>query len=235
MKKLILLLTILISMTVCVEAKTVRKAAAEAVGFFGIVEGQTPEAIYKCKNYRLVAEEDVVPAATAIGAGLLIPKNGVLDMDSEDLTPVINGITSYGIRNGYKVVTDVFANGEIDRAAVTDETFTLTELSSGEQYTALIKYNKCVAVLPLGDLKKPVLYKARMYVADGNTISFDSVMRYSLGQWMDAGLNGRLLFGQPHGFEISADILNTQYMDKTVYFYADAYEQVVKIYAMREE
>jgi len=48
-------------------------------------------------------------------------------------------------------------------------------------------------------------------------------------------LNGRLLFGQPHGFEISADILNTQYMDKTVYFYADAYEQVVKIYAMREE
>ncbi len=233
MKKLILLLTILISMTVCVEAKTVREAAAEAVSFFGIAEGQTPDAIKKCKNYRLIAEEDVAPAATAIGAGLLIPKNGVLNMDSEDLTPVINGITSYGIKNGYKVVTDVYANGEIDKASVTDETLTLTELESGTEYTALIKRNKCVAVMPLGDLKKPVLYKARVFISDGNIISFDNVMRYSLGQWMDAGQNGRLLFGTFDG--TTADVINTQYMDKTVYFYADAYEPTVKIYAMRSE
>lgn len=225
----------LCALTVSVCAKTVREACVEVSEHFGAPLTQNTEIIKKCKNYRSISESDAEIAARAMSAGLLIPKNNVLNMDSEDLTPVIDGITAYGIKNGYKVVTDKYYNGAIDNAPVTEDAFLLTDPVHGEEYTALIKENKCAAVMPLGTLKRPVLYKAKLYIADGGTIAFDSVMRYSIGMWMDAGLKGRLLLAEPVGFSVDADLLNQQFIDKTIYFYGDAYDQTVKIYSMRSE
>ncbi len=231
MKKLLLILAIM-CVGLSVEAKTVREATAEALNHFKIEESANTSAIRRCKNYASIDEADVYVAATALDAGILIPKNNVLNMDSEDLTPLVNGITSYGIKSGkYKVTTGVFANGEIDKAAVTEDSFKLCQLETGKEYTALIRNNRCEAVLPLGDIKKPVLYKGRIFIADGNLISFDRVQRYSMGKWMDAGLGGRLLFGTPVGFTVPD--INTLHIDKEVYIYADAYEDTVKIYGMR--
>lgn len=234
MKKLTVLIIMLLCLTISAEAKTVREAAKEAVDFFGVEQGAFPDAYKKCKNYRTIAEDDIALASDAIGFGLLIPQNGVLNMDSEDLTPIIDGITSYGIKSGYKVVTEKFTNGEFDKAPVSDNTFVLEPLEKEKVYTALIKNNVCVAAVPTGEVKKPTLYKARLYVADGNFVSFVDVMRYSLGKWMDAGCGDNLMFCEMYGTNISADVLNN-YMDKTVYFYADKSDPIVKIYSMRYE
>lgn len=234
MKKFVLLCACIMCMTVTVQAKTVRTATEEALEFFKIQQSENSAAIRKCRNYASIAEDDVLLAQTALDAGILVLKNGVLNMDSEDLTPIINGITSYGIKSGeYKVVTAVYQNGEIDKAPVTDETFLLSPIASGNEYTALIKNNKCAAVFEPGDIKNPVLYKGRLYIADGNDICFDNVQRYSLGKWINVDTKGRLMIGQTVGFSVSADDINANYLDKTVYFYADATDETVKIYGMR--
>ena len=233
MKKLILLCAFVLFFSISAEAKTVREGTKEVLNHLKIEESANTSAIRKCKNYASINEDDVPLAATAIEAGVLIPKNGVLNMDSDDLTPLINGLTSYGIKTGYKVVTGKFNKDEIEKTPVTEDTFLLCELIKGEEYTALIRNNKCEIVMPVGEIKKPVLYTGRIFIAQGNVISFDNVQRYSMGMWMDAGLNGRLLFGTPVGFSISDYEINTKYIDKTVFFYADASEDTVKIYGMR--
>lgn len=234
MKKLLFLLLLILIVPVSANAKTVREAAAEVVQAFNIEESNDRTVLFKCKNYRFIAEEDIPLVMTAIKAGVLIPKNGVLDLDSEDLSPVINGVTSYAIKNGkYKVVTDVY-NGTIDMAAVTDATYKMCELKSNETYTAVIENNKCVAVMPMGDIKKPVLYKAKLYIADIGGASFYDVYRYSMGQWIKANLDNRLLIGEYVGFNLDSELLNGQYLDNTIYLYADSFDYVSKIYAMRK-
>lgn len=217
---------------ISVSAANLGEACAEAADRFGVPETADVSVIRKCKNYRSISDDDAKIAARAMSAGLLYPKDNVLDMKSDDLTPLIDGLTAYGLKNGYKVVTAVYANGEIDKAAVDGDTFVIGELTSGETYTALIKQNRCAAVMTPGTLKKPVLYKARLYIADSGTLAFDGVMRYSLGMWMDAGLNGRLLLGTPEGFSFDPDFANNNLIDKTMYFYADAETSVVKIYSI---
>ena len=215
-----------------VSAANLGEACAEAADHFGVPETADVSIIRKCKNYRSISDEDAKIAARAMSAGLLYPKDNVLDMKNDDLTPLIDGLTAYGLKNGYKVVTAVYANGEIDKAAVDGDTFVIGELTSGETYTALIKQNRCAAVMTPGTLKKPVLYKAQLYIADSGTLAFDGVMRYSLGMWMDAGLNGRLLLGIPEGFSFDPDFANKNLIDKTICFYADAEAPVVKIYSV---
>lgn len=233
MKKLVLLCAILLCFSMSAQAKTVRDGTKEVLDYLKIEESGNTSAIRKCKNYASISEDDVPLAATAIDAGVLIPKDRVLNMDSEDLTPLVNGLTSYGIKNGYKVVTGKFGNNQIEKTPVTEDTFSLCELVNGEEYTALIKNNVCQIVMPVGDIKKPVLYTGRIFIAQGNIISFDNVQRYSMGEWMDSGLHGKLLFGTPVGFSVSEYEINTNYIDKTVYFYGDTSEDVVKIYGMR--
>ena len=117
----------------------------------GVPETADVSVIRKCKNYRSISDDDTKIAARAMSAGLLYPKDNVLDMKSDDLTPLIDGLTAYGLKNGYKVVTAVYANGEIDKAAVDGDTFVIGELTSGETYTALIKQNRCAAVMTPGN------------------------------------------------------------------------------------
>ena len=132
---------------ISVNAANLGEACAEAADRFGVPETADVSVIRKCKNYRSISDDDAKIAARAMSAGLLYPKDNVLDMKSDDLTPLIDGLTEYGLKNGYKVVTSVYANGEIDKAAVDGDTFVIGELTSGETYTALIKQNRFAAVM----------------------------------------------------------------------------------------
>lgn len=234
MKKLLLMVILLLAVPICASAKTVREATLEVISAFDIPASQDAKVLSKCKNYRLIDEADKPLVMTALKGGVLIPKNGVLNLDSEDLSPLINGVTSYAIKSGkYKVVTEKY-NGTIDMAEITDDTYKMCELKSGEYYTAVIENNICVAVMPTGDLIRPVLYKAKLFIADNGGASFYDVYRYSMGQWIKANFDDRLLIGEYSGFNLDCDMLNQQYIDKTMYIYADSFTHISKIYAIRK-
>lgn len=234
MKKILLLVILLLAVPLCASAKTVREATEEVINFFNIPESQDKSVLFKCKNYRFIDEADKPMVMTALKGGVLIPKNGVLNLDSEDLSPLINGVTSYAIKSGkYKVVTEKY-NGTVDMAEITEDTYKMCELKSGEYYTAVIESNKCVVVMPMGDLLRPVLYKAKLYIADNGGASFYDVYRYSMGQWIKANFDERLLIGEYSGFTLDCDMLNQQYIDKTMYIYADSFNHISKIYAIRK-
>ncbi|MBQ3114537.1 MAG: hypothetical protein IJC06_00220 [Clostridia bacterium] len=234
MKKLLFMIILLLAVPLCASAKTVREATLEVIEVFNIPSSDDTAVLYKCKNYRKIDEQDKPLVITALKSGILIPKNGVLDLDSEDLSPVINGVTSYAIKSGnYKVVTEVY-NGTIDMAEITENTYKMCELKSKEYYTAVIQNNKCVAVMPMGDLLRPVLYKAKLYIAEQGGASFYDTYRYSMGQWIKANFDDRLLVGEYSGFTIDHNLLNSEYIDKTMYIYADSFSNISKIFAIRK-
>ncbi|MBO7208718.1 MAG: hypothetical protein J6V58_03160 [Clostridia bacterium] len=234
MKKLLLMVILLLAVPLCASAKTVREATTEVISAFDIPASQDSGVLFKCKNYRLIDEADKPLVMTALKGGVLIPENGVLNLDSEDLSPLINGVTSYAIKSGkYKVVTEKY-NGTIDMAEITDNTYKMCELKSGEYYTAVIENNQCVAVMPMGDLLRPVLYKAKLFIAESGGASFYDVYRYSMGQWIKANFDDRLLIGEYNGFSIDSNLLNEQYIDKTMYIYADSFNHISKFYAIRK-
>ena len=234
MRKFILCIMLMLS-TTSVHADTVAETTGRVMSRFNIpIVDDDVDNLQFYKNHGLVDAQYKPLLSSAVKAGVLIPTDGILTPESEDLLPVKNGIINFGLRNQHvKFTAGKFADNRIGDSVVNKDTVRVDALTEGELYTALVdRDNNVIAVWKPTELIQPTLYRGRLYVKAGDMMVVYATERKAFDMWIVEEIRSSTnrtdqfvevdLTGTTIGLTDDEDV-NEMYMDEFVYFVADGY------------
>ena len=231
MKKLIIVLFALLTLTSGVYADNLGDATANVLSHLNMeTDGDLSPLMY-CKNYSFIPAEYRETVAAGLKYGILATDNGIIKADGNVLKSLYYGLASYSIKsNNYRLVAGYYVGNKISGATVGSSTLCLDELTGSDLFTAMIdKSNNAVIVWRAGNVVLPALYRGTVYICgDGNLVLYNAE-RYSFDSWISAmGGKSYIDVPCPENMSITEDEINLYYIDKTVYFIADSYDNKIK-------
>ena len=228
-KKLILALALSMLVFTAVSADSMLDTAERIMDRLQVEENDNQDVLRKFKNWYYINDEHKPVLAKAANAGLFAPKNNYADIDSGDLTPLVNGVISYGLKNkGYKIVTGAYNTFNVAGAAVNSETVFIDGAPiEGKLYSCLVdKKNNAAVLWEPRDIKLPTVLRGELYISYDNRLVLKSLQRSSYEFWID--VNKQEYTEIEVDFPINMDYLNSYCLDKTIYILADCYDNKIK-------
>lgn len=231
MKKLFLVLLALFMLTSSVYADNLGDATAKVLSHLNVeTDGDLSPLMY-CKNYSFIPDDYKETVAAGLKHGILASDNGVINAEGNVLKSLYYGLASYSIKSdNYRLVAGYYVGNKISGATISSSTLCLDELTGSDLFTAMIdKSNNAVIVWRAGSVVLPALYRGTVYICgDGNLVLYNAE-RYSFDSWVNAmGGKSHIDVPCPENMSITEDEINLDYIDKTVYFIADGYDNKIR-------
>ena len=208
-------------------ASTLKDALLTAMEKSGIEITDDETYADKLQNRRNIVYKNIV--STAIKNGFLVPKNGLINLDGTDFTPLTDAIAKKCLKNDDLrfICGSVTQLEKTEHPVFSDGTFYITENMSREDlnqtdlYTCVINAkNEVLYVWKAGEIKKPCLYRATLYWAEDQKLIVKNLERKAFRFWMPEEKG----FSEIPVKNICIDENFVLYnLDSTVYFLADSY------------
>ncbi|MEE1043073.1 MAG: hypothetical protein UH854_03820 [Clostridia bacterium] len=225
MKKIIGILTVCMCFfNTCVCASSLCEMTQKAVDYFGIKLIDDISAIDKLQNRRSINNPSLI--STAMSNDILIPRNGIVDENGSDYTPLINGlIQKYVNDNNCKFVTgtqvDLTRNKNI---IINKNTFSVIngEMNYTDLYTCVVdKDNVALFIWKATDIKQPSIYRVKLYWLENSELIVTELYRKEYDLWLKESKN------QFYSLDASQVLINDEFvmknLDKYVYVFCDNY------------
>lgn len=206
----------------------------------GIAVEQDTQYAELLHNRRYIQDKQLVH--TALKYGILAPDGYVLDMEGENLIPLLKGILKECLADGQmKVVTGGLRELERQQVAFSDETVYLTEtfsradLNDADLYTAVVNLQEQAVYVWKAQpgLMHPAIYRGTAYWLEDGTLLLKNAQRRHFTYWY--GLEGAYTAADASALGLTAAEFTAKYMDKTVYMVIDDYSGLaVKALAVDE-
>ncbi len=240
MKRLISIMTVCICLFVTnVNAASLSDMTKKVMDYHKIEVENDFSGIDRLQNRRTV--KNPVLISTAIKNGVLIAKNGLVNEDGTDYTPLINGLIKRYVNNSsYKFVSGMYVDLTRNKKIVfNDDTFFVTEnstqsdLNYKDLYTCIVnRENTALFVWSSTDIVQPAIYRAKLYWIEGSEMVVTNVYRKEFDLWLKENSGGFYTLDSS-GINVSQDFI-LKNLDKYVYVFADNYGGKITVKGISE-
>lgn len=236
-KKALAVFIIIITLSQSVFALSIEQMSDKLVEKLNINRELTIDVIKHYKDWRYVDDFYKTSVATALRDGILIPNNKIISPKSEDISPIIKGLTYYGIKNkNYNIVSSVYTMQSIGGATVDIDTMVIVGnecanlgfLTEGTFYNALVdKNNKAVVVWKQNNVKIPTLLRGKLFLKEGSKLILTSLEKPTFDKWTNV-TNKKYIEVELGNVDVMQDKrvvyndeLNSNFLDGFVYILGD--------------
>ncbi len=233
MKKVFAIFIILITISQSVFALSIEQMSDKLVEKLNINRELTTDVIKHYKDWRYIDNFYKISVATAIREGILLPNNKIISPKSEDISPIIKGLTYYGIKNpNYNIVSSVYTLQSIGVAEVNLDTIVIIGneiggmglLTEGIYYNAIVdKNDKATIVWKQNNIKIPTLLRGKLFFKEGNKLILTSLEKSTFGSWSNVA-NEKYIDVELGNINVTQnkriiydDELNSNFLDGFVY------------------
>lgn len=233
MKKVLAILIILITLSQSVFALSIEQMSDKLVEKLNINKELTTDVIKHYKDWRYIDNFYKISVATAIREGILLSNNKIISPKSEDISPIIKGLTYYGIKNpNYTIVSSVYTLQSIGVAEVNLDTMVIIGneiggmglLTEGIYYNALVdKNDKAIIVWKQNNIKIPTLLRGKLFFKEGNKLILTSLEKSTFDKWSNVA-NEKYIDVELGNINVTQnkriiydDELNSNFLDGFVY------------------
>ena len=234
MKKIITVLMVCMLVgNINVSAVNFTDVTKKLVSHFNVQVTDDLSGISKLQNRKNLTNPKLISAA--IKSGVVVARNGLIDEDGKDFTPLTDGIIKRYINDD----NYIFVAGTIDElkkknikldssAFYITENGKNTDISSEELCTCVADKNgKVIFAWKSGDVVSPALYKVKLYWAESGEIIVTNIYRKEYALWIDETTDSfRTLDGTQVGITKEFVMEN---LDKYIYVFADNYGGNIRV------
>ena len=189
----------------------------------------------QCDGFDGTDRENTKLISAAIKNGIIVSRNGLVNENGTDFTPLTDGIIKRYINDdNYIFVTGTVEDLKTKNIIFDKNTFYVTE--NGRQSdvkTAQIctcvadKDGKALFVWKPGEVVKPALYKVKLYWAEEGQLIVTEAYRKEYGVWINES-TGSYIELDSSQVGISKDFV-MQNLDKYIYVFADNFDGSIKV------
>ena len=190
--------------------------------------------ISKLQNRKNLKNPKLISAA--IKNGIIVVKDGLVNEDGTDFTPLTDGIIKRYINNDNYIflsgtAAELKANKNIkmyEDAFFITVNGKLSDFSSSDIVTCVVdKSGKALFVWKGGNIISPSLYKVKLYWAEADELIATNVYRKEYGAWIDES-KGLFTTFDSSRVGITKDFVMKN-LDNYIYIFADNYGEKIKI------
>lgn len=169
--------------------------------------------------------------STAIKSGVIVAKNGVVNENGADLSPLADGLIKRYIADN----SVQFISGKREylirsrNLTFYGKTFYVTENQSVEDinytdiYTCIAdNSNRVLFIWKAGDIVQPAIYKVKLYWLEENELYASEVYRKEYNSWIKESVDGSFAVMDASDVSVSESFI-LENLDKYVYVFADNY------------
>ena len=228
MKKIISLLTVcLCFFNICVSAASLADMTEKIMNYYNEEITDDISGINKLQNRRNIHNPLLI--SSAVKSGVIITRNGLVNEDGTDYTPLINGLIKRYINNdNFRFVAGKKVDLLRNKNVVFDKnTFFVTENSSEDDlnytdtYTCVTdRENKALFVWKAIDVVQPSIYRVKLYWLEADELVATEMYRKEFDLWIKK--SGDFCSLDSSQISVSQDFIINN-LDRYVYVFADDY------------
>lgn len=235
MKKILSILTVcFLSLSINVSAANLSEMTEKLMNYYKIEVSEDLSGIGKLQNRRNIKNPALI--STAINNDIIIARNGLVNENGTDYTPLTDGLIkryindeNYKFLSGKKV--DLIHNQGV---RFDKNTFFVTEnsveddLNFNDIYTCVVdRENTALFVWKAGDVVKPDVYKVKLYWLEPDEVIVTEIYRKEFDLWIKESKNQFYSLNSSQ-ISVSQNFI-MENLDKYVYVFADSYGKNITV------
>lgn len=240
MKKIIGILAVCMMLcSVNVSAMNFTEMTEKLVKHYDVKVTDDVSGISKLQNRRNIKNPSLISAA--INSGIIVARNGLVNENGTDFTPLTDGIIKRYIKDEkYKFVSGLKADLLRNQGVIFNKnTFFVTEnskesdLSYTDIYTCVVdKSNNALFVWKAGKVVKPAIYKVKLYWLEEDEMIVTDIYRKEFDLWIKESKNQFYSLDSSQ-IGLSQDFIMKN-LDQYIYIFADSYGENIKIWGVSQ-
>lgn len=230
MKKIIILVTLLIfTFSINVNASDFVKLTEKLLKYHNIEVTDDVSGINYLQNRRNIKNPEIISAA--IKSGVIVAKNGIVNENGEDFSPVTDGLIKRYINDSnyifisgsYENLKETYNLQFYDKTVYVTENQSVKDINNSDIYTCVVdSTNKVNFIWKAGEIIQPAIYKVKLYWLEGAQLYASQVYRKDYGLWERENIDDNFTMLDASDISVSEGFI-LENLDKYIYIFADSY------------